>query len=243
MDRESKPYIIIIMILLFIIGCATGYIIANTKNGMSENVEEKKEKVEDKKEVISGILESNGSKETVEISLNGSEKTLTLYNRFEENKDSILTFGDTDINYYIGYGADIEVTPVPEKVNYNVVVGKDNKEYLVVTYGYSFQQFLIVLNKDAKVIGKYSTYYEDTKFFGEHDNCYAIEEVNDVFTILYSVEDNDIYFYKYDEGTLRNLGDGKNSIDLEQIKIEIDNDKLIETKTGSTKKGSAGQCD
>lgn len=261
-QKENKILYIIIGILLLIIGIGAGYIIGTNKTDVkveekdkenkpkerteedkdnTKNQEERKDEEppvkndteEKKEELASGTLESNGIKDSVEITLNGKKNTLLLENNKKE--DGIIKFANTDIDLMIKYGAGPGVKDTTYKLNYNVVLGEDNKEYLVVSYGESYQQYLLILNDDTRIIGQYGTHYTNTKFYSNNDDCF----VNlDGDKILYNVDGNDIFFYKYKEGSLKQT----NSVTLEEVSIKINSNKITENLTGKTINTIVGQC-
>ncbi len=261
---NSIVYIIIISILLIIIfsGIAwnAGKNYAKNEDSKNENRTEEKdtkkeekpndieepEESEDTVKTVYGTLKSDGVKDSVDITLNGKTNTLLLENNKKENGK--ILFGSTDIDFFIKYGTGPEGTVFDtiHEIDYRVVKGKDNKDYLVVSYGKgdSFQQVLLILNDNRDIIGKYSTHYENAEFFGKNDDCFALRNIDDEDdNEMYIVEEDNIEFYKYINGSLvNNNNTGRNTIKLELIKLEIDNNKVIEVKTGTVVSGEAGQC-
>jgi len=252
---ENKVLYIIIGILLLIIGIGAGYIIginkSNVKVEEKEKVEEKKEKEEteekkdeeppvkndteeNEKELASGTLKSNGQKDSVEISLNGKTNTLLLENNKKEN--GVIKYGNTNIDLMVKFGTGPDVIhDTTYELNYNVVLGEDNREYLVVSYGESLQQYLLILNDDTRIIGEYGTHYTNTKFYSHLDDCFVyLDEEKKV----YNVDGNDIFFYKYKEGSFKQTYEAT----LEEVLIKINNNKITDSVTGKTLTSKVGQC-
>ncbi len=248
--NENKILYIIIGILLLIIGIGAGYMVGTNKADV--NIEEKEknnnkleerkdgetpvknDNEENKKDLATGTLESNGKKDSIEINLNGKKNILLLENNKKE--DGAIKFGNTDIDLMIKYGVGPGVVhDTVYKLNYNVVLGEDNREYLVVSYGESLQQYLLILNDDTRIIGQYGSFYRNAKFYSNNDDCFVY---TDEEKILYNVEGNDVLFYKYKDGSFKQ----STGATLEEVKIIIDNNGITESATGNTLISKVGQC-
>jgi len=192
----------------------------------SEETEEQNSTGKQNSEVNS--LESKGTKESVEISLNGKNNTLTLLDGTTTNERSYLTFGNTNLMILKRYGTgpayEAGIFPMPI-TKYKVVIGKDNKEYLIVYYDFIFEHALLVINDSTKIIGKY---------FNENGCGFAtLEDIEKTMTII---ENDDIYYYKPIETS------NGNSSKLELTKLEIENDTIKEVKTNTVVTGKMAQC-
>ncbi len=247
---NSKVFQIIIAVLLVLAGVCIGYIVGiksmeksnnnqvdkkindnyqKENENQSEETEEQNSTEKQNSEVNS--LESKGTKESVEISLNGKQNTLALLDGTTTNERSYLTFGNTNLNILWRYGtgeayeAGIYEMPI---VKYKVVIGNDNKEYLIVYYDYSFEHALLVINDSTRIIGKYFNVDEDGY------DCFAtLEDIEKTMTII---ENDDIYYYKPIETS------NGNSSKLELTKLEIENDTIKEIKTNTVVTGKMAQC-
>ena len=243
--------IAIIVILVFALGFILGTKNSNTEKTFNSNKTEEEEhestiepKSDEKpmennqKELAYGVLESNGKRDTVNITLNGKNNTLLLENNKKEN--GVIKFGNTNIDLMVKFGAGPNIVyDTTHKLNYNVVIGEDNKEYLVVSYGESLQQYLLILNDNANIIGQYSTHYTNTKFYSEDDDCFVY---NDNDEILYKVSGNEVFFYKYKEGSFSKNSNDQGYVILEEVLIKINNNKVSENTTGNTINSHVGQC-
>ena len=247
---NSKVFQIIITVLLVLTGVCIGYIVGiksmekSNNNQMekkindnyqkenenqSEETEEQNSTEKQNPEV--NTLESKGTKESVEISLNGKNNTLTLLDGTTTNERSYLTFGNTNLMILKRYGTGLEyeagIYEMPI-VKYKVVIGNDNKEYLIVYYDYGFEHALLVINDSTKIIGKYFNE------FNENGCDFAtLEDIEKTMTII---ENDDIYYYKPIETS--NVYSSK----LELTKLEIENDTIKEIKTNTVVTGKMAQC-
>lgn len=251
MENKEKSYLIVISLLLFIIGIGAGYIVGVNQKAKivdKEKIEQKEnnekdhnsEKRKKDKEVgnKNGTLKSHGTEEKVEITLNNTTKTLALLDGYEIEKKSYMTFGDTNIDKLVHYGtAGVEGSFTMPSVNYRVINGKDNKEYLAVYYSEGFQHILLILNDEAKIIGEYSN-----KITTNVADCFA--SFNKEYEPLFKVKGNELFYYKYtkDESSSKSVSFDNNGIELEQYKIELNNNKVIETQTGNKSSGKFCQC-
>ena len=240
---NSKLYLVIIAILLLIIGLGVGYFIGTNKVKPVNVLEEKEEPKEEEKteELVSGKLKSNGEKDAVDITLNGKTNSLEVLDLSKQNKSgSYLTFGDTNLDKLYHYGTG-DVREMPE-VNYHVIKGTDNKEYLVVTYDTDFQHVLLVINDQTRIVGEFlNKVLVDYK-----EGYYCFSTFNDSRESTYEIS-NSISYYKYKDGniTSKELGDDsfvEDSIVLDRYELVIGNNIVKEVKTDSNKNGKISQC-
>ena len=243
MEKNNRVYMIIIFILLFVVGLCIGYIMGtsvkenelknNSKERIEEKIEEKKpENATDKaksKEQINGVLQSNGDRKEIEISLNGSTNTLVLEKN--EGKDSIFTFGNTKLCFLTGWGTGPSYDCAPEEAEYTIIKGKDSKEYLVLYYQSSFDKYLLILNDKTEIIGKFSS-KKEFKFY----DCFAV--LDDMEKAIYYIENDEVYYYKSNQ----EIEETNKPIELELMKLEISNDKVEEISTNKKVTGKYSQC-
>ncbi len=237
---NSKTYLIIIALLLFVIGIGFGYFLGTNNNAKLESSEKTEEKKEEKKEeekiVVEGSLVSNGDSVTKDIVLNGKSNTLALLDGSEIKMESYMKFGTTSLDKLVRYGTGSDKAAgyheMP-KLNYHVVEGVDGKEYLVVYYDYSFQHVLLVLNDETKIIGEFKNHIQ--KSF----DCFA--NFDEIEATLFEIKNNDVYYYKYDDK--EKVGDiYEDAIKMKLVKLEINNNKVNEIETETSTTGKFFQC-
>ena len=244
---NSKVFQIIIAVLLVLAGVCIGYIVGiksieksnnnQIEKKMNDNYQKENENQSEETEEQNSTekqnpevntLESKGTKESIEISLNGKNNTLALLDGTTTDERSYLTFGNTNLSILKRYGTgpayEAGIFPMPI-TKYKVVIGKDNKEYLIVYYDFIFEHALLVINDSTKIIGKY---------FNEYGCGFAtLEDIEKTMTII---ENDDIYYYKPIETS------NGNSSKLELTKLEIENDTIKEIKTNTVVTGKMAQC-
>ena len=254
-NSSNKTTLIIILLLLVIaIGGCYIYKISTENNQLKQGEKESNNNKEDKDEkpvdstpeepeeknenysIEIKTLESKGNNVTANITLNGKESTLTLENNSGQQKDSIFTFGSTKLCFIQGWGTGPSYACAPESVDYSVVRGKDNKEYLFIYYQSSFDKHILILNEDSKIIKHISSKVDDKTFdYG----CFVT--LSDIEAKLYIIKDNNIYFY--DRATVPNSYiNTSEPINLKTVKIEITNNVVELTDTDEKETGQYAQC-
>ncbi len=116
-------------------------------------------------------------------------------------------------------------------IEYKKILGNDNKEYLLFTYG-TYANYLFIINDEGRVI--YSINSLDKK-----EECVAFFDYNGIGQRMYVIEDNNIYYYKAEGEVSYN---SEASIELTEIKLIINNNMVKEERSSSKVKGHFGQC-
>ena len=155
---------------------------------------------------------------------------MVFENRSQARENSTLTFGQTNLNLLSLVGTGNSIKEAPEEIEYKIIIGSDDKEYLYVAYQRLYNQFIIIINDETNIIGQYSSSIESI-------SCYAaLDSLTNDYKPLYKVENNSVYYYKYVE-TIKD-----NRIMLEMIKLEVADNKVKEIKTGTRVSGKSVQC-
>ena len=211
--------------------CKTDSIETTTQDEpQKEEIEEKKEKEERTNDYELKTIKSEGEKITVDINLNDKQNTLVFENRSQARENSTLTFGQTNLNLLSLVRTGNSIKEAPEEIEYKIIIGSDDKEYLYVAYQRLYNQFIIIINDETNIIGQYSSSIESI-------SCYAaLDSLTNDYKPLYKVENNSVYYYKYVE-TIKD-----NRIMLEMIKLEVADNKVKEIKTGTRVSGKSVQC-
>ena len=224
---NSKVYLIIIAVLLFIIGIGVGYFIAkgsdkNEVKNNTNNIQDKKDG--EKKETVKGKLDVetlDSSRKVVTLNGNDLEITYKFVNEPNGPGTNVLSVGDNKIGSWSPNGI--------EAAEYEVFVGEDNKEYLLLTYTL-WSDYGFIINDEGKTLYKFSNYADEL-------DCVAFLDDNKID--LNYVKDNAVYYYRYREGSVKR---DNYSIVLDLVKLSVNNDKVSEAKTGEEKTGKYGQC-
>ena len=259
MEKESnnKPLYIIIALLLFIIGLGTGYIVGSNKNEevKEKEVEQKKEDGKDKKSQSSksdieekeeDTIDNNTTNDnnmnsikadigkdekiTENIELNG--KTLELTYELEDYDETwggtpVFKINNNKIENKSLYGTYCFF------VEYKIILGNDNKEYLLFTYG-TYANYLFIINDEGRVIYSINSLTKNEECVGSINNySYSGNER------VYVIKDNDVYFYKEDG---ESSYDSEYRIELTKIKLIINNNIVKEEKSSSKINGYLAQC-
>ena len=116
-------------------------------------------------------------------------------------------------------------------IEYKIILGNDNKEYLVFTYGTN-ANYLFIINDEGRVIYSINS-LDKTK------ECVAFIDSNAVGQRMYAIKDNDVYFYKAEGEVSYN---SEANIELTEIKLIINNNMVKEEKSPSKINGHFGQC-
>ena len=256
---NSKTLLVIIAILLLIIGVGVGYFVGTNKNESTNTKEtNKEEKKEEKNEAktetdeeeekaptidegyVPGSITSYGEVVNKEIELNGKKNNLAIMDGSKHAKNSYMTFGSTNIDKLVHYGVGRQPKDSYEmpQLNYIIVKGTDNKEYLVVNYNLDFQHVLLVLNDETKIIGE----VVNTIDAGGSD-CFTVldDSTENYFVIL----NNEISYYKVVDNKYKQYSESyfqKGGVNFEMFKLEIGNNTVKEIKVNSTTTGKLAQC-
>ena len=241
---------IIIVIILCIVCLGIGYIIGNNRKEevieekeikLNNNDEkEKQENTEVKEEIVTrrkisdnnmnAIKEKIGKDEKVteKIVLNG--KTLELTYELENYDETwggtpVFKINNNKIENKSLYGTYCYY------IEYKKILGNDNKEYLLFTYG-TYANYLFIINDEGKVI--YSINSLD-----KNEECVAFIDSNAVGQRMYAIKDNNIYFYKAEGEVSYN---SEANIELTEIKLIINNNMVKEERSSSKINGHFGQC-
>ena len=244
-DKKMIIITITISVILFFIGLIVGFSMGKNSikpepvkeqidcpEKQEEPKEEKKEEEKEENDYELKKLTSDGEKATASISLNGKQNTLVLENKMKSNETSTFTFGQTELNFLTTYGTATNTKIFPKEVEYKIIVGKDSKEYLYVSYRSTFDQHVLILNDETKIIGKVSSYVDSLK-------CYALlnKEIGQTEEKpIYRVDDNYIFYYKY------SADKDKDNITLDLMKLEIFADNVTEVNTGTRVNGHRAEC-
>ena len=116
-------------------------------------------------------------------------------------------------------------------IEYKKILGNDNKEYLLFTYG-TYANYLFIINDEGRVI--YSINSLD-----KTEECVAFFDYNGIGQRMYVIEDNNIYFYKAEGEVSYN---SEANIELTEIKLIINNNMVKEERSSSKINGHFGQC-
>ena len=116
-------------------------------------------------------------------------------------------------------------------IEYKKILGVDNKEYLVFTYGTN-ANYLFIINDEGRVIYSINS-LDKTK------ECVAFIDSYAVGQRMYAIKDNDVYFYKAEGEVSYN---SEANIELTEIKLIINNNMVKEEKSPSKINGHFGQC-
>ena len=204
----------------------------NKEEENKEEPEPEEKPKEEEKDSSVKTLKSNGERVTVDISLNGKQNTLIFENNMKTNGTSIFTFGPTNLNFLKGFGTGGTSVATPNEIEYKVIVSKDSKEYLYVAYRNSFDQHILIINDEAKIIGNISSYEESL-------NCYIMLEKNTGATEeqpFYRADGNYVFYYKFSKSL------DKDRVLLDLMKLEIFVDKVTEVNMGTRTSGKTAQC-
>ena len=241
--NKNRTIYIIITIVLCIICLGVGYIIGSSKYidpkeevELNNNDKTGKQEETTKSTIITSDNNMNSIKAdigkdekiTENIVLNG--KTLELTYELE-NYDE--TWGGTPV-------FKINNNKIENKdlygdycyyIEYKIILGNDNKEYLVFTYGTN-ANYLFIINDEGRVIYSINS-LDKTK------ECVAFIDSNAVGQRMYAIKDNDVYFYKAEGEVSYN---SEANIELTEIKLIINNNVVKEEKSPSKINGHFGQC-
>jgi hypothetical protein len=237
---SNKPLYIIIALLLFIIGLGTGYIVGSNKNEVvkEKEVEPINNKTEEQEEKEEDTIDNNmnsikadigkDEKITKNIELNG--KTLELTYELEDYDETwggtpVFKINNNKIENKSLYGTHCFF------VEYKIILGNDNKEYLLFTYG-TYANYLFIINDEGRVIYSINSLTKNEECVGSINNYSCNERV-------YVIKDNDVYFYKEDEESSYN---SEYRIELTKIKLIINNNIVKEEKSSSKINGYLAQC-
>ena len=250
-NKNRKIYIII-AIILCIICFGIGYIIGNNRHvevikekevepnknnktdEQGETTEEQEEDTIDNNTTNDNNMNSikadigKDEKITENIELNGKTLELTYeLDNYNENWGGTPLFkiNNNKIENKSLYGTYCYY------IEYKKILGNDNKEYLLFTYG-TYANYLFIINDEGRVI--YSINSLD-----KNEECVAFIDSNAVGQRMYAIKDNNIYFYKAEGEVSYN---SEANIELTEIKLIINNNMVKEEKSTSKVKGHFGQC-
>lgn len=252
---------IIIVIILCIVCLGIGYIIGNNRkeevieekeiklnnNDEKEKQEEEKEEIIEEKETVeqeepkrSTIISSDNNMNSIKADIGEDEK---ITENIELNGKILELTYELD-NYNEAWGGTplfkINNNKIENKslygtycyyIEYKKILGNDNKEYLLFTYG-TYANYLFIINDEGRVI--YSINSLD-----KNEECVAFIDSNAVGQRMYAIKDNNIYFYKAEGEVSYN---SETNIELTEIKLIINNNMVKEEKSPSKINGHFGQC-
>ena len=251
--NDSKVYLIIIAILLLIIGVGVGFYIGKNNNALETKQEEKEEGVkkksqekdldeektdsekkdnsdkEENKKIKKGSLKSEmdiGEKDVKVVDINNKQVEIS-YEIIDDDGPGtrVLKIGNKEIGKWSPNGIG--------DIKYEVVTGKDNSEYLLLTYNL-FANYGYIVKDDGKILYSFDSTVKDNS--GNLDCVAYFDDIND--KMIY-VENNEVYYYKYKNGT---ANEKDYSVKVDLVKLSINSNKVTEVKTGTEKVGKYGQC-
>ena len=205
-----------------------------------EEIIEEKETVEQEEPKKSTIITSDNNMNSIKADIGKDEK---ITENIELNGKTLELTYELD-NYNEAWGGTplfkINNNKIENKslygtycyyIEYKKILGNDNKEYLLFTYGTN-ANYLFIINDEGRVI--YSINSLD-----KNEECVAFIDSNAVGQRMYAIKDNNIYFYKAEGEVSYN---SEANIELTEIKLIINNNMVKEEKSPSKVKGHFGQC-
>lgn len=234
-DKKKRTIIIVMMLLLIIIGLITFVFLKREKIFGKE--EPKIEKKEEKPKIIEnqkGTLDSDKDLDVKTIKINNKEFKLEYKYIEDEGPGTIyLKINNTTIYEEVALDGIMDI-------RYEVFVSpKDNKEYLFVGYSRMPDEVGVIINDELKILKEISSLAN----LIDNETCSVSyewpEDDNEQIPPIITVKDGEVYYYKYKE----NSTDDDYNIKMDEVKITIENNKIIETMTGKTEKGSLVNCE
>lgn len=161
------------------------------------------------------------------VDLNAKNIVISIENTSDYSKSIAKTIGkinDVEIFNQSLYGE------YYSKIYYRVIKGNDSKDYLLIGGGnYYIGEVFKIYNDEGKELYEFSTRYSELNHDVIPKNRYLI-----------TIENNTVYYYKYMNSSNSQSNSNK-PVEMEKIKLIINNNTIQEETTGIKVEGYFGQ--